>query len=352
MRIFIQILTLLPFVSAASQNAVTYRQNIPIHGDEIIKEQVEFIECGDSGKDILWDFSNAKVIKSGYKLSYSCDSIITATSPNSIFRYKCDKSGLKLIEVECPLITMNYNVPLVQTNYSLAYGDTASYIFDGIGKYCNLYKLRRTGIILHDADATGSISLTENDTLRDVIRIHTIKTCTVSMHTNCSDIDTIKNARQEIEELYTWYAHGCRYPVFETISRTTYNNMQPVSMYQAAFRCLPEGQGVSKNTLKAFNKSDISRNSPPHKRPNAMTSRTVTVRGTVINITYDMETKAHVTFIIANTLGLLYKKKELICDKGTGYNISIDCSNLHNGEYILYINVDGTVVSEKIAIKP
>ena len=40
-----------------------------------------------------------------------------------------------------------------------------------------------------------------------------------------------------------------------------------------------------------------------------------------------------------------------ICDKGTGYHISIDCSRLHNGEYILYINVGGNIESEKISIR-
>lgn len=98
MKIYALILTVLPFISVASQNTVTCEKNLPRHGDKIIKEEVIYPECGNSGRDIIWDFSNIPVIASEYNIHYSCDSILTAISPNTISLYTYDASGLKLIK--------------------------------------------------------------------------------------------------------------------------------------------------------------------------------------------------------------------------------------------------------------
>lgn len=339
-------------VSAVAQNVVTREHNMPCSGDEVSKEQVEFVDCGDSGENVFWNYCDVPVLKSDYKVCYSGDSVLTAITPNAIYRYLHDGAGLQFIGFENPLVIMDYNVPVTQVVYPMAYGDTVVSEFNGTGKYSNVYDVIRTGQILHEADAIGAMALIEGDTLRNVLRIHSVRTCAVQMNVDTAYVDTLKNIKQEIEEQYTWYARGYRYPVFETLSRTTFDNMRPVSVYQTAFRCLPEEQRELADSLN----EDIARKDsilgPGHlpPRPVVMTSRHVAVNGSTVTVSYDMEADAHVTFIVAGTAGMLYRKKELNCEKGTCHSTVIDCGGLRSGEYILYINVGGNVESEIIVL--
>lgn len=339
-------------VSVAAQNVVTHKHNIPCPGDEVVKEQVEFVNCGNSGDNVFWNYCDIPIQKSDYRIYYSGDSILTEITPDAIYRYTHNDNGLQFIEYENPLVIMNYDTPIIKMIYPIVYGNTAQSAFSGIGKYSGIYNMTHNGLIIHEADATGTMSLVEGDTLKNVLRIHSIRTSAVHLYTDTLYVDSFKNIKQEIEEQYTWYARGYRYPVFETLSRTTYNDMRPVSVYQTAFRCLPEEQRKLPDPLNediAKNDSVLENGFLPRKSTK-MTSRSVTVHGSAVAISYDMEADAHVTFIIAGTTGMLYRKKEMDCIQGTGYSTVIDCSGLRSGEYILYINVSGNIENEIIIL--
>lgn len=350
-RLFGLIFALVTVAQAVCQNIITYEHNLPCAGDEVVKQQIMYTDHGSSGENVFWNFCDIPIVKPEYKICYSGNSILTAITPDAIYRYSANEDTLRFIGFENPLIIMDYSNPTTVIKYPLAYGDSLSCSFDGTGKYCNIYDIRREGQVFHEVDATGSMSLTEGDTLKNVIRIHSVKTCVIRMATDSIYVDTLKDVKQEIEELYTWYARGYRYPVFETLSRTFYNDMTQISTYQTAFRCLPEEQ---RNLSDSINENIIRNDSiynSSQNRHNAMVARTVSVRGGgEIVISYDMESSAHITFIVAGSSGMLYRKKEIDCDKGMCYSTTIDCGGLRSGEYILYINVNETIDSEKIIL--
>ena len=57
-----------------------------------------------------------------------------------------------------------------------------------------------------------------------------------------------------------------------------------------------------------------------------------------------------VTVLVADIMGMLYERREETHVAGEGYSLDIDCSRLRRGQYILYINVNGEVTSEKFNI--
>ena len=59
---------------------------------------------------------------------------------------------------------------------------------------------------------------------------------------------------------------------------------------------------------------------------------------------------ATIATIVANHMGLLSVYRQWTQEAGQGYSMQIDCSGLRPGIYILYINVNGKVYSEKVTL--
>ena len=57
-----------------------------------------------------------------------------------------------------------------------------------------------------------------------------------------------------------------------------------------------------------------------------------------------------ITTIVANHMGMLCMSRQWTQAAGHGYSMQIDCNGLRPGIYILYINVNGKVYSEKVTL--
>ena len=68
-------------VGSMMGNEITKTHNLPQNGDNFTKTRISFIAPGDSGKNVVWDFSQAQVIDGNTKVFYSVidDSLINAT---------------------------------------------------------------------------------------------------------------------------------------------------------------------------------------------------------------------------------------------------------------------------------
>ena len=49
-------------------------------------------------------------------------------------------------------------------------------------------------------------------------------------------------------------------------------------------------------------------------------------------------------------MGFLFVSRQWTQEAGQGYSAQIDCNGLRPGVYILYINVNGKVYSEKVTL--
>ena len=55
--------------------------------------------------------------------------------------------------------------------------------------------------------------------------------------------------------------------------------------------------------------------------------------------------------MIVDVLGNVEYHTQQITPAGSGYTLNLDSSNLRRGQYIIYINVNGTIYNAKIPIK-
>ncbi len=76
----------------------------------------------------------------------------------------------------------------------------------------------------------------------------------------------------------------------------------------------------------------------------------IETEGKVIRLLYDLDENATITTIVANHMGFLSVYNQWTQQAGQGYSAQIDCNGLRPGIYILYINVNGKIYSEKVTL--
>lgn len=69
-----------------------------------------------------------------------------------------------------------------------------------------------------------------------------------------------------------------------------------------------------------------------------------------MTIHYDTDHDTRVTVLISNGLGYIYRRADQSCPVGTGL-LSLNCTGLRKGQYIIYIHVDGNQYAEKVNVK-
>lgn len=350
-------LALLTAMTATGQTAIT-SANMLRSGDAVCMELLPYADAGKGGSGQTWDFSWADAQKGTHGITYTGDSIIVGLEDGIISRYRVSDGTLCLIGVETPLTTMRYDSPLHLLRFPMEVGDTLSSRFCGKGYYCDSQPTTDTGELFTIADGEGTLILTEEDTLYNVIRLHSI--CSVS-HSIAQDSISMESGtiKQTIEERYTWYARGFRYPVLRFLSRTNYSDMQPVSLHQAGFRFLPEQQrllpdsvneAIASDDLAARQRQSSHQESWQSAASSVLTGHQITIHGKTVNVSYELNGPAHVILLVTGVSGMLHQWREQDYGDGGTYDTSFDCTSLRQGQYILYINVNGQVTSNKFKI--
>ena len=194
----------------------------------------------------------------------------------------------------------------------------------------------------------------------NTLRVYTVNTEAIRLNKDSCRNDS-DNLKQVITEQYQWYAHGYRYPVFETITSSTYDNMSHVATQQYAYRCLPEmqtelsdsindrirqeGRFTADGLIHSGNSGKASQNN------DAGFAYDLVVNGKTVTITYNIEQTATIRILIVDVMGNIYQNIQQTNPEGNNYSVSIDCSSLRRGQYIAYINVNGNIYNKKFPIK-
>lgn len=343
---FLLYLVVIP-LSSLAQDSLTFANKMR-DGDKIIRQRVSGIQSGRSGVNVLWDFRDTQIMDEE-ELLYEGDSLVLCVGNKSIQKYLVNDNGIWQIGWETNLELMEYQAPVCLIIFPMTYGESLSNIFYGKGKYCDLYDIDVCGTHETEIDACGTMIIGENDTLQQVIRLHSIRTQSMAMDALPSQLDSALTKRQQIEERYVWYARGYRYPVMEMVSRASYYQLSLISTYQETYQFLPHVQRLaytdSLNEAIALRDS-MSANPSQHGIIHYM----VSLSGSELVIDYDLESQAQVTFLLSDVRGILYRKKVFTEEEGIGYQTRIDCFGLHTGDYILYMNINGQIYSEKIRL--
>lgn len=319
--------------------------------DELSVQEIPYFYPDSKGDNIVWDFSGIADEGMDYKVLLQKDTLgrNVGLGNDGVTYYRFNTDTLFLVCHENPLWRIYYMHPILALKYPLSYGDSISAPFLGYGIYCGDHPFKETGLSTVIADANGSIVI-DDDTIPDVLRIHSLKSYSICMGIDSTLLD---NARQKqvVEERYDWYAHGYRYPLFTTVSNTSYDDMQVVGIQRKAYCMSPDVQGLLIGQYDSnIRKSDSSANTTSQGGIQDVIQYGITQNDSKLTIYYTLDDTADITAIVSDTSGIVHRKAYQHGESGNGYSITINCTGLRHGKYILYINVNGKVYSEKVTM--
>lgn len=333
---------------AQSGQSMLSSANFPVAGDTLVKNELAYVDAGSVGSNVLWDFHSLEW-KEDIQTNCICpadSSGLLCVGSMSVDKYSLQADTLFLVGTESPLSTMNYRHPIPLLLDSFAYGDTLAWAFQGEGTYCQMHRVLTAGTVRMVADGDGSLILAEGDTLRNVLRIHTLKTSSIGMQllSDTTELDP-ESLRQEITDQYQWYVKGIRYPVLETISTACYNDLTLISCAQNAYCSLDQ-------PLDYEGQEEVEEgNRPDEPAVTPIIAYEVTVNGGVVTVSYSLTEAVPLTALVCDRLGYVYHSITASNAAGTDYSLALDCTGLRSDVYILYLNVGGQVYSEKIDLR-
>ena len=337
----------LAFASGISAQTQLTKDMAAFQSGVFPRRTLNYFTAGERGKNCIWDFSKLKINKTEQIVRQRLDTLgyLSVTDDRQITYYGMSNDSLFEIGIESPLTRTFYHEPICQAVLPMALGDSISTPFVGFGIYCNDHYYKESGVNNVVTDGFGCIVLAEGDTLRNVLRVYKYRSYFVAMSTDPNKLDSAR-LKQVIEERYEWYVKGMAKPVFETLTSTSYDNLTPLGTTQLAYCALPAGvQAVI----------DEQRRTKPSET-NADTSivaqdilhYTVNVGEGVATINYALDKRANITMLLCDNMGMVYGSKRFVQEAGEGYESQFDLRSLRQGVYILYINVNGKVYSEKV----
>lgn len=371
-RIFI-LLSLLPELFVAelfSQQALQSHLNMFRPGDVTVKQQVSYKDPGRSGENVLWDFSSLDIEKESYRLSYTSlgdDSITVGTEHRTMYYYSLSNDSLLLWGYENPTTLMTNQQPELLLKFPVSYGDRTQSYFSGSGKYCDRLQLSAMGTVRTFADASGMMILPNKDTLKNVLRVKTVKLIAEetkpmshvaprSPHIQAPAItaDSI-NIRLRNDTVilglitYRWYAGGYRYPVFETVKSVINSKDSERKYFNTAFFFPPEAHEYLNEDAenKALPESGEPANNDPwygltyNCYPNPVISD--------LHVEMYLPKPAKVRIQVTERGGRIMKEENWGMKPEGIFNRSISMGFFTMGEYVLNIWLDeGYMVSEKV----
>lgn len=324
----------------------------PASADSLQKNSIRYFSPGKGGRDRLWDFSKKLGSTKSSQVMFMTDStgVVSVTVPGKISYYRTTPDTLILLGSESPLEKREYVREKISKKFPLEYGDSISMAFGCEGMYCGDHPFREAGTTTIKVDADGSIVLAENETIRNVQRVHTIDAYTICMDIDSAALDTAR-LTQVIDERYEWYLPDSQYPIFEAVTSTTYFNMDAIGTTKYAYCNLPEDQTAYYITSEEEDETDEQEGfSDEGQQASDIIHYQIEIQGKVVQMTYDLDEEATITTIVANRMGMICVSRQWTQKAGQGHSMQIDCNGLRSGIYILYINVNGKIYSEKVTV--
>ena len=348
---FISALALLLATSVHGQ--VNLSGMTPESSDSLQKSRIRYFPPGRGGSDMVWDFSGKLGSKGSSQVMFMKDStgVVSIFEPGKISYYSTTPDTLILFGSESSLEKREYAVRKVSKKFPLEYGDSLSDSFRCEGMYCGDHPFREVGTTTVKVDAFGAIVLAENDTVRNVRRVHTIDSYSICMDIDSAALDTAR-LTQVIDDRYEWYLPESQYPIFEDVTSTSYYNMEAIGTTKYACCNLPEDQAACYITPEEEENETDEQEGFSNEDPQIpdIIHYNVETEGKTIHLLYDLDEDATIATIVANHMGFMYMYRQWTQQAGQGYSMQIDCSGLHPGIYILYINVNGKIYSEKVTL--
>jgi hypothetical protein len=243
-----------------AQHVLQSELNLPRGGDEIIKQQVQYKDPGRSGENVLWDFGALTSVNDEYRLSYrepylirdsiyilgmdtipvselsDDDYLFTGIEHYTVYYYRFTDSCLWTLGHENAATRLQYRPPLLTGFFPVKYGDSRTAAYSSRGLYSGSVPFETAGDVRIEADAYGMMILPSGDTLKQVMRVQSLRAFSEHLLTEAGDSVTV-NTHQET---YRWYSRGYRYPIFETLRNIVSRDSTETGRFETAFFYPPQ----------------------------------------------------------------------------------------------------------------
>ncbi|WP_455584939.1 T9SS type A sorting domain-containing protein [Bacteroides sp.] len=216
MRTFFSFLLLfVGIVSAIAQQTTLSEERNEVRSDKLEKQQLDYHFQGPSGPKVIWNFHQLESSGKPYQLRYYVDESDTTgfigVEHNTAYHYRKTGDSILLVKYANRTLSLNYSEPEVRLKYPFHYGDSVQSHFEGTGYYSHSIPMKLSGESVVKADGWGMLVIPGGDTLRQVLRVNTLRECKLVAGMDSSEI---------AYDCYSWYARGYRYPILETIHTT------------------------------------------------------------------------------------------------------------------------------------
>ncbi len=354
--------------------------------DSVMKQQVDYKHPGKSGINVFWNFGQLNAIDKKYTVKYQTEEhetdTIIGTEHNTNYYYLLHEDSLMLTGYENQTTIMNYEKPELLLHFPVAYGDSISSYYFGKGKYCEMLDMQTCGTSKSVADAYGMLILPNGDTLRHVIRVHTVKLISERMYPidvqdtlqyhysnpgglSLADIQYFLNNDSIVlkKDIFRWYAAGYRYPIFETVTTGKLSDNGKTPYFSTAFFYPPADHAYlahDEENRKIQEQLDIVEqdNREQEKEKNPLLDE-LSFRynfypnpvHTTLFFDYFISKDAMVSYELYSLSGILALRTNPENVQSGAHEFQIDMSQYSAGTYILRMLVDKQVYSEKIIKK-
>ena len=159
-------------------------------------------------------------------------------------------------------------------------------------------------------------------------------------------------------DTYRWYAAGYRYPILETV---TIGLLGEEPEHALAFYCSPqeqtslydpENEQLRQTLAKIDSQTGGSSTNEDDNGDGNMYIQniSVSVNGQTITVNYDLSRDMTVQALVCDVMGVVYRQLSQAGLSASANQITIPCDGLHSGQYVLYLNANGNVISRTVSL--
>ena len=335
------------------QNVLTYEANAMRCLDKLEYQVMGFCDPGIGGCNQIWNFSSVDETSGLYEISFTSDSLQNyfKTEGEHKFSFKLSSNVLEQYEIENRLSKIRYFGKKVSLKFPFQYLDSVHSDFVGYGFYCGEHMIKEVGHVVVMADGIGKLVISERDTLDNVLRIHSKTTTKFSLGTEYAKLDSV-SPKSKIEDRYEWYWKGFRYPVFIIDKETCFTGIDKVSDSFVCYRILPKDfSQISDSVNEVIRKTVCNRKYNEEKAIKEKFKYDISKNGEGIDINYISLEKANIVVLVASSSGIIYRRNSYTMQAGETGKIQLSTNGLNSGQYVLYMNVNGNILSQSINVK-
>lgn len=344
-------------------------------GDVFSRYPITYIDTVSGGESCVWDLSNlkpGKACRSEVKLVNDSSERYRMNERHTSLYYERHGDTLMVAGHENNQWRLEFDVCEPWLTNSMVYGHFYSGLLHGKGIYCDRLRYVVRGSYRIGTDARGILILPEGDTLRNVQRVHTLRTFFHNYYpidsANCDiSLEELNKATVEnrllLHDTRRWYVPGYRYPLLEVQTLTPAAGGAPI-MRHACYTPASEMEELPADPDNRELRELIREGKSPAYglRDNNAATDTDEPRGgddiryrfgqnhgeRTVSVLYTVGSPTDVEFLLADVMGFVYNAGSYHCEPREEYSVSISYGSIPGaGPYVLYICTNDNRYAEK-----